>query len=128
MPVAKEGKGNRDLLEPGASVVLRDGLGVPPVLAKGVEVLQGHGGVHPGRQGAEAEQEGSQQQEQQHHGFSHPGMELTAGAVEGREELTHLRQQVQSGSGRCVPLLSPSSWTPHLTARRLCLLLAQLLV
>lgn len=102
VPVSKEGESNGDLHEPGASVVLSDGLGVPLVLAKGVEVLQGHSGFHPrqqvqGEQGAEAGQQGSQHQ---HHGLSHPGMELTAGTAEGREEHTHLRQQEQSRTGQ----------------------------
>lgn len=102
VPVSKEGESNRDLHEPGASVVLSVGLGVPLLLAKGVEVLQGHGEFHPrqqvqGEQGAEAGQQGSQHQ---HHGLSHPGMELTAGTAEGREERTHLRQQEQSRTGQ----------------------------
>lgn len=131
VPVSKEGESDRDLHEPGASVVLSDGLGVPLVLAKGVEVLQGHSGFHPrqqvqGEQGAEAGQQGSQHQ---HHGLSHPGMELTAGTAEGREEHTHLRQQEQSRTGQdrtfllsttavwILPwLLSGSaSFSPHLS-------------
>lgn len=94
--VTKEREGDRDFPEPGASIVLGGGLGVPLVRTEGVEVLQGHGGFHPGQQGAEAGQEGLQHQQQ--HGLGRPGMELTAGTVEGREELTHLRQQVQSGA------------------------------
>lgn len=132
VPVSKEGERNRDLHEPGASVVLRDGLGVPLVLAKGVEVLQGHSEFHPrqqvqGEQGAEAGQQGLQHQ---HHGLSHPGMELTAGTAEGREEHTHLRQTraEQNRTRAYVPPLNHSSLNPPLTALWLCLFLPSLVL
>lgn len=62
MPVSEEGVRHGDLHQPGAPVVLLDGLGVPLVLAEGVEVLQGYRRLHRGRkvQGEESAQEGQQ--------------------------------------------------------------------
>lgn len=85
VPVSKEGERYRYLQEPGAAVILSDGLGVPFVLAKGVEILQGHGEIHARQQGQEEEgaEAGQQGSQHQHHGLSHPEMELTAGTAEG---------------------------------------------
>lgn len=118
VPVTKEGEGNRDLLKSRASVVLRDGLGVPAVLTVGVEVLQGHSRVHPGQQGTEAGQKGLQHQ--QHHGLSHLGMELTASSTVEKEGGAHTPQATSAKGAeqdRTVRSSSHGSWIPP----RLCL-------